>query len=125
MYAVIQTGGHQYRVAVGDQLDVEKLPVEPGTEITLDHVALSGAGKPMVLRVGSQMRRQDEGEWALASGSSSSRSKGEPVVSDGEAKEPSTDAANADESPAPSGAESDVLKKLMQKRQAEVKNESE
>ena len=34
MYAIIQTGGHQYRVAVGDQLDVEKLPVEAGTEIS-------------------------------------------------------------------------------------------
>ena len=40
MYAIIQTGGHQYRVAVGDQLDVEKLPVEPGTDITLDQVLL-------------------------------------------------------------------------------------
>ena len=40
MYAIIQTGGHQYRVAVGDQLDVEKLPVEPGTEITFDQVLL-------------------------------------------------------------------------------------
>jgi large subunit ribosomal protein L21 len=40
VYAIIQTGGHQYRVAVGDQLDVEKLPVEPGTEITLDQVLL-------------------------------------------------------------------------------------
>ena len=40
MYAIIQTGGHQYRVTVGDQLDVEKLPVEPGTEIMLDQVLL-------------------------------------------------------------------------------------
>jgi len=40
VYAIIQTGGHQYRVAVGDQLDVEKLPVEAGTEITLDQVLL-------------------------------------------------------------------------------------
>jgi large subunit ribosomal protein L21 len=40
VYAIIQTGGHQYRVAVGDQLDVEKLAVEPGTEITLDQVLL-------------------------------------------------------------------------------------
>src|SRR3954447_4047915 len=42
VYAIIQTGGHQYRVTVGDQLDVEKLPVEPGTEITLDQVLLVG-----------------------------------------------------------------------------------
>ena len=55
MYAIIQTGGHQYRVAVGDQLDVEKLPVEPGAEITLDQVLLVSdddnqvtVGTPMV-----------------------------------------------------------------------------
>ena len=53
MYAIIQTGGHQYRVTVGDQLDVEKLPVEPGTEITLDQVLLVGDDNDQVT-VGTQ-----------------------------------------------------------------------
>ena len=40
MYAVIQTGGKQYRVAVGDRLQVETLGVEPGEKIELDEVLL-------------------------------------------------------------------------------------
>ncbi|MCP5117517.1 MAG: 50S ribosomal protein L21 [bacterium] len=38
MYAVIQTGGKQYRVAQGDSIEVETLPGEVGAEIELDHV---------------------------------------------------------------------------------------
>lgn len=40
MYAVVQTGGKQYRVAVGDRIDVERLDAEPGTDITLDRVLM-------------------------------------------------------------------------------------
>lgn len=40
MYAVIQTGGKQYRVAEGDVLEVEKLPGEPGTEVAFERVLL-------------------------------------------------------------------------------------
>ena len=40
MYAVIQTGGKQYRVAVGDRLQVETLGVEPGDSIELDKVLM-------------------------------------------------------------------------------------
>lgn len=38
MYAVIQTGGKQYRVAEGDILNVEKLDVEAGKEVVFDQV---------------------------------------------------------------------------------------
>ena len=38
MYAVIQTGGKQYRVAEGDVLNVEKLDVEAGKEVVFDQV---------------------------------------------------------------------------------------
>lgn len=38
MYAVIETGGKQYRVAPGDTVQVETLPGEPGTEIELGRV---------------------------------------------------------------------------------------
>jgi large subunit ribosomal protein L21 len=38
MYAIIQTGGKQYKVQTGDQVKVEKLSGEPGTEVRLDHV---------------------------------------------------------------------------------------
>lgn len=40
MYAIIETGGKQYKVAPGDQLRVEKLPAEKGTEVEFDKVLL-------------------------------------------------------------------------------------
>ncbi|GAA6139988.1 50S ribosomal protein L21 [Arenicella sp. 4NH20-0111] len=44
MYAVIKTGGKQYRVAVGDKLKVESLKVEVGGKVVLDHVLMIGDG---------------------------------------------------------------------------------
>lgn len=44
MYAVIKTGGKQYRVAVGDKLKVESLKVEVGDKVVLDHVLMIGDG---------------------------------------------------------------------------------
>jgi large subunit ribosomal protein L21 len=40
MYAVIKTGGKQYKVAEGDTLKVEKLPVEEGGTVELDQVLM-------------------------------------------------------------------------------------
>jgi large subunit ribosomal protein L21 len=49
MFAVIQTGGKQYRVAKNDVLKVEKLPAEVGESVTLDDVRLVGGdGAPKV-----------------------------------------------------------------------------
>jgi len=48
-YAIIETGGKQYRVAVGDRLSLEKLPSEAGTEFTFDRVLMIGGdGAPRV-----------------------------------------------------------------------------
>jgi large subunit ribosomal protein L21 len=44
MYAVIKTGGKQYRVAAGEKLKIEQLPAEIGTEILLDQVLLVADG---------------------------------------------------------------------------------
>ncbi|MEJ2631751.1 MAG: 50S ribosomal protein L21 [Acidihalobacter sp.] len=44
MYAVIATGGKQYRVAEGDILKIERLPVEAGSEVEFDKVLMVGAG---------------------------------------------------------------------------------
>jgi large subunit ribosomal protein L21 len=44
MYAVIRTGGKQYRVAVGNQVEVEKLEGEIGSTITLEDVLLVANG---------------------------------------------------------------------------------
>ncbi len=45
MYAVIATGGKQYRVAEGDILKIERLPVDVGNELEFDKVLLVGEGK--------------------------------------------------------------------------------
>jgi large subunit ribosomal protein L21 len=54
MYAVIETGGKQYRVQQGDVVFVEKLDVEEGTNVSFDKVLIMSkegnlvAGKPYV-----------------------------------------------------------------------------
>ncbi|HEV8353395.1 MAG TPA: bL21 family ribosomal protein, partial [bacterium] len=40
MYAVIETGGKQYRIEQGTTVQVERLDAEPGTSVTLDQVVL-------------------------------------------------------------------------------------
>ena len=44
MFAVVRTGGKQYRVAAGDKIAVEKLAGEAGETITLGDVLLAGEG---------------------------------------------------------------------------------
>ncbi|MFM6930769.1 MAG: 50S ribosomal protein L21, partial [Novosphingobium sp.] len=44
MFAVVRTGGKQYRVAAGDKIAVEKLAGEAGETITLGDVLLAGDG---------------------------------------------------------------------------------
>ena len=44
MYAVVETGGKQYKVAIGDKLKVEKLAAEEGASIDLDRVLMVADG---------------------------------------------------------------------------------
>ena len=44
MYAVIKTGGKQYRVAAGEKIKVEQIPADVGSEITIDQVFMVGEG---------------------------------------------------------------------------------
>ncbi len=53
MYAVIKTGGKQYRVVAGDKLRVEKLPADVGAEILIDQVLMVGEGESV--RVGAPL----------------------------------------------------------------------
>ncbi len=54
MYAIIETGGKQYKVAVGDKVKVEKLEAEEGGEVIFDKIVAIGgeeglkAGTPYV-----------------------------------------------------------------------------
>ena len=56
MYAVIKTGGKQYRVAQGDVIKVERLAGEVGQTIAFDHVLMVGrAGEGAELRIGTPL----------------------------------------------------------------------
>ncbi len=44
MYAVIKTGGKQYRVSSGEKIKVEQLPADVGSQITLDQVLMVADG---------------------------------------------------------------------------------
>lgn len=74
MFAVIVTGGKQYRVGQGDRLTVERLPGEVGTMIALDKVLMIGeAGKaptigtPTVAKaaVFAEILAQDQGDKVI------------------------------------------------------------
>jgi large subunit ribosomal protein L21 len=49
MYAVIKTGGKQYKVAAGDKIKVEQILADIGAEITLDQVLAVGAGETIAV----------------------------------------------------------------------------
>jgi len=74
MYAVIETGGKQYRVEVGTELEVELLEAEPGDNITIDRVLLvadgdeSTIGRPIVAEaaVEAEVVRRDRGEKLIS-----------------------------------------------------------
>jgi large subunit ribosomal protein L21 len=74
MYAVIETGGKQYRVEVGTELEVELLEGAPGDNITLERVLLvadgdeSAIGRPLVAdaAVLAEVVRRDRGEKLIS-----------------------------------------------------------
>ncbi len=47
MYAVIKTGGKQYKVAAGEKLKIEQIPADVGSEITIDQVLAVGEGESL------------------------------------------------------------------------------
>ncbi|HSJ53318.1 MAG TPA: 50S ribosomal protein L21 [Anaerolineae bacterium] len=73
MYAVIKTGGKQYRVSPGDSIEVEKLPYDVGAKIELDQVLLvagdsqASIGQPLVegARVKATVTRQAKGRKVI------------------------------------------------------------
>jgi large subunit ribosomal protein L21 len=69
MFAVVRTGGKQYRVAAGDKIVVEKLAGEAGETITLDDVLLAGEGSEIKdskgLTVSAEIIAQAKGEKVI------------------------------------------------------------
>jgi large subunit ribosomal protein L21 len=74
MYAVIETGGKQYRVEVGTELEIEKLDAAPGDAVAFDRVLLvadgdaASIGRPVVenAKVSGEIVRRDRGEKLIS-----------------------------------------------------------
>ena len=48
MYAIVKTGGKQYKVAPGDKINIEKLNVEPGDKVELEAICVVVDGSKVV-----------------------------------------------------------------------------
>ncbi len=74
MYAVVETGGKQYKLQVGDVVDVERLPAELGQSVDLERVLMVAeegsvkVGRPLVpgARVRAKVVDQVKGEKVIA-----------------------------------------------------------
>ena len=69
MFAIVRTGGKQYRVAAGDKIVVEKLDGEAGSSITIGDVLLAGEGAELKsvegLTVAAEIIAQAKGEKVI------------------------------------------------------------
>src|SRR4051794_41188186 len=69
MFAVVRTGGKQYRVAAGDKIVVEKIDGEAGSSVTLGDVLLAGEGSDLQstdgLTVAAEIIAQAKGEKVI------------------------------------------------------------
>lgn len=71
MYAIIATGGKQYKVSEGDIIDIEKIEGESGTEVTFDKVICIG---------GDTMKVGEDVAAATVTGTVMDQGKGKKVV---------------------------------------------
>jgi large subunit ribosomal protein L21 len=69
MFAIVRTGGKQYRVAAGDKIVVEKLDGDAGSSITLGDVLLAGDGADLKsvdgLTVSAEIVAQGRGDKVI------------------------------------------------------------
>ena len=69
MFAVVRTGGKQYRVAAGDKIVVEKIDGEAGAQVTLGDVLLAGEGSELrdagSVSVAAEVVAQAKGEKVI------------------------------------------------------------
>ena len=91
MYAIIRTGGKQYKVAAGDEVLVEKLDAEVGAEVAFEVLMLCGdevvIGKPVVEGVSAKGKVVEQGKgkrsWCSTTSprrtSAKSRAIGSPI----------------------------------------------
>ena len=69
MFAIVRTGGKQYRVAAGDKIVIDKIEGEAGASITLGDVLLAGEGSELKsvegLTVAAEIIAQAKGEKVI------------------------------------------------------------
>ena len=69
MFAIVRTGGKQYRVAAGDKIVVEKIDGDAGSSVTLGDVLLAGEGSELRsvegLTVAAEIIAQVKGEKVI------------------------------------------------------------
>lgn len=69
MFAIVRTGGKQYRVAAGDKIVIEKIAGEAGDTVTLDDVLLAGEGADLKdtkgLTVSAEIIAQAKGDKVI------------------------------------------------------------
>ncbi len=69
MFAIVRTGGKQYRVAAGDKIVVEKIEGEAGSSVTLGDILLAGEGSDLKptdgLTVAAEIVAQAKGEKVI------------------------------------------------------------
>jgi hypothetical protein len=106
------SGAFRKAVKLGESIAGHKV-----VAITAEEVQLEADGKKLALKVGGQMRREDEGPWSM---SSAGVSHAVTSSADGSAAGATETAAGGSE-----GEVSDVLKRLLQKRAQEEKNENQ
>jgi hypothetical protein len=122
MFAIFEGSSSSFRktLKVGDTFAGFTI-----TDIDLDHATIANTnGVETVLRVGSQMRRVDDGEWGVSSAPAPTLAKSTPPADEKSDATSSDDKSDSSDEAPPSAETNDILKKLMQKRKAEVKHES-
>ena len=112
-FAFFDGSSSQYRKAVKLSETIAGYTIK---DIGPNSVLLEANGKEVEFKVGSKMRREDDGEWQLSTGTSLGSSSS-TTTSNSEPSASETSAAAASSSG--SGEESDIVKKLMQQRELE------
>ncbi|RJP26503.1 MAG: hypothetical protein C4527_15185 [Candidatus Omnitrophota bacterium] len=89
-------------------------------EIGTSNIKLQVNGQPLTLSVGMALRRQDQGEWQLASASGASRRETRERRTSGGDRLSPVSTTETEKTDAPGESSSDLLKKMMERRRQEM-----
>lgn len=92
------------------------------TTVGMDEVTLEVNGKPVTVRVGARFRREEDGPWEVTS--NGSQAGASTTASTSSSTDTSTNNSSAGNDSGSTGAANDILARLRQKREQELKNEN-